>query len=189
MGMKRKIGVLIGVIVIAGILVSQAISQEAQPQGQPQAQPQPQVEPQKQQPPRIEGTRDPVQFRKRMADRLREGLDATDDQWKAIEPKLAKVQKLQMQQRRDILAGTNRRPPLPPPGGPEGTSELTIKTQELQKALDDKNSTPEAVKAALQAFREAREKSRKELADAQKELAGVCNERQQAFLVLSGILE
>jgi hypothetical protein len=203
--MKSYMGFFIAIVILTGLLVSQATSQQdqTQPQVQTPSQPQPLPQTQDQTPPppqmpgvqpnrgprRLgEGFRDPAQLRQSRLDRIKENLEATDDQWKTIEPKLNKVQMLQMQQRRGMIPMPGRRPPVMP-GTESAAMDLAAKTADLQKVLDDKEAKPDALKAALQALRDAREKSRKELADAQKDLAGACTERQQARLVLMGILE
>jgi septal ring factor EnvC (AmiA/AmiB activator) len=62
-------------------------------------------------------------------------------------------------------------------------------TQELQATLDDKSSTADQITAKLAALRDAREKSKADLAQAQKELRELLTQRQEATLVMMGMLE
>jgi chromosome segregation ATPase len=58
----------------------------------------------------------------------------------------------------------------------------------LQTTLENTSATPEEIKAKLTALRTAREKARQELATAQKELREVLSLRQEAQMVLMGML-
>ncbi len=61
--------------------------------------------------------------------------------------------------------------------------------QELLGLLEDLNSQPEEIGLKMVALRQARAKARKQLAKAQKELCEVLTLRQQARLVLMGLLD
>jgi hypothetical protein len=62
-------------------------------------------------------------------------------------------------------------------------------SQELRTTLDNKESTPEQIKAKLDALRAARAKAREELTAAQNELREIASVRQEAVLVRDGVLE
>ncbi len=135
------------------------------------------------------GRFDPAQFRQRMMDRIKETLGSSDDEFKALEPKIDLVLAAQ----RDARGfGMGRRGG--PGGGPGGgdnqpTTPVQEKTKELQDALDSKDTKPEDLKAKLAALREARAKAKENLAKAQKELSELLTQRQEAGLVMMGILE
>ncbi|MEW6202236.1 MAG: hypothetical protein AB1546_09690 [bacterium] len=134
------------------------------------------------------GMRNPDDFRAQMMGRLKENLKATDDEWKVLEPKIEKLSTLQRETRMDgmrAMFGSRR--------GQENeqqpTTELGKKTAELQKLLSDEKSGTEDIKAALKAVRDAREKTKVEITTAQNDLRGVVNVRQEAQLVMMGLLD
>jgi hypothetical protein len=142
------------------------------------------------------------EFRQRMSDRLREQLGATEDEWKILQPRIEKVTQLQRQGRGGFgmmrgMFGRGRGP-----GGRGGDdrerregeqererSDVEQKTEALRSLLEDENSSASSIKAALEALRQARAKSQEELATARKELRQVCSMKQEAQLVLMGILD
>ena len=60
--------------------------------------------------------------------------------------------------------------------------------QQLQEVLRGENAKPEQIKARLKALRTAKQKAKKDLATAQKELKKSLTVKQEAILVLSGYL-
>ena len=130
---------------------------------------------------------------------MREGLGASEAEWKVLQPRIEKVQSLQRQSRggfrgrggmssRRGRGGDDRR--TRPEGAPQRVqSEIEKKTQALRSLLEDKASGAQAIKAALGALRTAREKNAKELALARKQLQEVCSMRQEAQFVMMNILE
>jgi len=152
----------------------------------------------------------PDQFRKQAESRMKESLGATDDEWTALQPKIEKVQALQRATRggRGMMTGPGGPPaagggPGGPggrggPGGPRGDqpdanqrpqSEVEKKAESLQKTLENKDAKPDDVKAALAAYRDARAKAREELEKAQKDLKELLTTRQEAQMVMMGVLE
>ncbi|HEV8608222.1 MAG TPA: hypothetical protein VGQ99_22995 [Tepidisphaeraceae bacterium] len=144
------------------------------------------------------GNFDPAQFRERQMNRIKEQLGATDDEWKAIEPKVDKVFNAQREARGGFGFGGGG------PGGGRGgggggggnggaapapTTALGKASLDLRTTLEDKNAAPETIAKKLAAVREAREKGRKDVADAQKELKEILTQRQEAVLVINGMLE
>ena len=65
----------------------------------------------------------------------------------------------------------------------------TIDFTDLTATLENKDASPDDIKAKLTALREAREKAKTELAAAQKELKDVLTQRQEATLVNMSMLE
>ena len=150
------------------------------------------------------GGRDPAQmqarmeqFRQQMADRIKQNLGVTDEEWKVLQPKLEKVQTLARQSRggggMGQMFGRGGRG-----GGGSGATqqssdrpqtEVEKKGEALQKVLENKEAKAEEIKAALGGLREARAAAKKELEGAQKELREVLTVRQEAQCVSMGLLE
>ena len=138
------------------------------------------------------------QFEKQREKRLQEELGATDEEWKALGPKIEKVRTLSRLVGEDAGVGGM-------PGGPGGMpgramftrnldpnakpAEIETKSQALQTLLSDKQAKPEAVATALKAYRDARGKTLQDLAKARQELKDLLTVRQEAQLVTMAILE
>ena len=179
---------------VSGSAMAQATGQPAQP-GQPGAQQPGQG--------RQRGNFDPAAARQRTYDRLKADLGASDDEWKALQPKVEKL----MNAQRDARGGGGR-------GGPGGgggrnrggnnapadataaaaqpTAELSAVAKasaELKAAIDDKTTAAPVLAQKLAALREAKDKAKGELASAQKELRELLTQRQEAILVNTGRLD
>jgi len=136
---------------------------------------------------------DPAAMRQRALERVKGDMgDIKDDEWKVIEAKLTPV----MEKRFEAMAqqfgrggrgggrgGDQNQPERPARNAVEQAS------RDLDKVIKDKGATEDQVKEKLTAFREARDKSRAELASAQKELKDVLMPRQEAVLVSDGYLD
>jgi len=140
------------------------------------------------------GNFDPAAFRQQMMDRIKEQMAAKDDEWKVIEPKLQKV----MDANRAALGGRGfggftRGGGGQGGGGNRGGGNADTPTgkamQELRETLDNKDASADDIGKKLTALRDAREKSKAELAAAQKDLKEVLTQRQEAVLVMMGQLE
>ena len=130
-----------------------------------------------------------------MLDDLKTALGASDDEFAAIQPKILAV----WQYQRDVsprpfgfFGGRGRG------GGRFGggfygptTEPSAVQTalQDLQTTLDDPNASPDAIKAKLETLRQARTKARQDLATAQADLRSVLTQRQEAVMVLRGVLD
>jgi hypothetical protein len=118
-----------------------------------------------------------------------ESLGATAEEWKVLEPKVTAVQTLNQQ-----LSGRGgmRR-------GGQDTGAAAPAETEVSKArtalmdLVGPNATgtpaPEAISKALTALRQARDKAKTALATAQADLKKVVTPKQEAILVLGGLLD
>jgi hypothetical protein len=153
------------------------------------------------------GQFDPAQFRQRMMDRLKEQLGASDDEWKAIQPKVEKVMDAQRDARSGgggFFFGGGRGGPGGGRGGPGGgggggrggpggtPGEQTAVGKamaDLRSALDEKSTPADEIAKRLATLRDVREKARKSLADSQKDLKDLLTQRQEAVLVMAGMLE
>ena len=187
-------------ILLAVLLAGQLMSQEAPPAGRgsgrgtqadrPRGQRMDPNQMQRQQ------RMDPNQMQRMMTERYKGMLGATDAEWKVIEPKLTKVLTLSRQAggmggMRMPGMGRERAPGEPGTGPGEGAraqTEMDKAVEALRTALDNKGSTPEIIKEKLAAMRAAREKVNQELTKAQQDLRQSLNLRQEAQLVLSGVL-
>ena len=144
------------------------------------------------------GNFDPAQMRERMMNRIKEQLGATDEEWKAIQPKVEKVMNAQRESRGGGgfgFGGGGRGGPGGGGGGGGGgadqqpTTAVGKAAQDLRTTLDSKDAAPETIAKKLGALREAREKARKDVGDAQKDLKEILTQRQEAVLVINGMLE
>ncbi|HUT56442.1 MAG TPA: hypothetical protein VNA25_01055 [Phycisphaerae bacterium] len=171
------------VLIVTGAWIQQAMSQQAP--GDPQGRRGPRDPQQMQQ--RME------QMRQQMADRLKASLGATDEEWKILQPKIEKVQTLARQLRSGGMGSMFGRRGQAPEGGaadnPQPQTDLQKKTAELQTLLQNKDAKPEEIKTALAALRGVRAKANAELAAAQKDLREVLTLRQEAQLVMMGLLD
>lgn len=156
------------------------------------------------------GMFDPQQMRQMMEQRMKEQLGCTDQEWQVLGPRLTKVMNLSRQTQmgggmgRMFMRGRRGQGgPMggPPEGapqdanqrrprGPFGQEETAVSkaSDALQTTLENASATPDEIKAKLTALRTAKEKARQELATAQKELREVLSLRQEAQLVLMGML-
>ena len=141
---------------------------------------------------------DPAQFRQRMEDNVKEQLGASDDEWKVIQPKLAKVfdaRRASMGSMRSMFGGFRRNRDNNNDNNNTNSSDnanrnpVELAQRELQQVLDNKDSTPEQIAAKLKALREARDKAHEELVSAQKDLKEVLTPRQEAVLVNMSMLD
>ena len=150
------------------------------------------------------GNFDPAEFRQRMMDNYRERLEIKgDDEWKAIQPLIAKV----MDARQDVgfgggfgfgRGGGGRRGGGNADAQANGNNqggrrgfrggEPSPEAEELQKAIDS-NASKDELKAKLTKFREARKDKEAKLAKAQEDLKKVLSVKQEAAAVLNGLLQ
>jgi len=143
------------------------------------------------------GRFDPAQWRQRMAERMKEMLGVTDEEWSVIGPRLQKVQDLSRQTRAGMRTGfrgmfgggMGRRGPGGQGAADQPQTEIQKAAGSLQTVLEDETSTAAQIKDKLTAYRKAREKVRQELAKAQEQLREVLTLRQEAQLVLMGTLD
>jgi hypothetical protein len=131
---------------------------------------------------------DPAQMRQRMMDRMKEMLGASDDEMQAIGPKLEKVMQLQ----RDANGSGGMRMLFRRQG--QDQQQQAPQTPVAQKAKDledavQANAPAADIKAKMQALREARAAARQELAKAQAELKDLLTQKQEATLLMMGMLE
>ncbi len=182
---KKALMVLIAVNVVSGLWIGQAISQQEGREGRRGGRGRLSPEERRE---RME------QWRKQAAERLRETLGASEEEWKALQPRIEKVQTSSRQLRGGTMRGRRGRGGRGRRPAPEGTearpqSDLRKKAQALRKVLENKESKAADIKPSLKALREAREKARTNLEKARKDLREIVTIRQEAHLVLMGILD
>ena len=160
-----------------------------------------------------DGPPDFAEMRQRMMDRMKEMIGASDDDWKAMQPKIEKIQQLQRNVNPRGMGmmmgppgggpgGPGGGPPDgggpggPPPGfggGPDGggqQSDVQQKLRDLRKALQNKDTPADELKAKAQAYRDAKAAAKIELAKAQDDLSqSVTDPHQQSALLAMGVLE
>jgi len=199
---RKIVLVSVAAILLAVSLAGQLMSQEKPPAGRgggrgtqaerPRGQ---RMDPNQMQRQRM----DPNQMQRMMTERYKTTLGATEAEWKVIEPKLMKVLTLSRQAggmggmggMRMPGMGRERAPGEPGTGPGEGArvqTEVDKAVEALRTVLDNKESKPDAIKEKLTALRAAREKVKQELTKAQQDLRQGLNLRQEAQLVLSGVL-
>jgi DNA repair exonuclease SbcCD ATPase subunit len=127
--------------------------------------------------------------RKQLQTRLKEALGATDEEWQVLGPKIEKVQKLMLQSgdggmamARLGMGGVNT-------GGGTEQTEVQKKLQALQELRKNKDASTEDIRAALKDYRDAKAKAKAELEKARAELRELLTVKQEAQLVLMGLLE
>ena len=140
---------------------------------------------------------DPAQMRQRMMDAFKERMGATDEEWGVIEPKLTKVMEAQRDTRAGggggMWGGGGRGQRGGNRGGDNADQQqpqtpVAKAGADLQATLENEKASPDEIKTKLQAVRDAREKAEKDLQAAQKDLKDVLTQRQEAMLVLAGML-
>lgn len=132
----------------------------------------------------------PEERRAQMEQQLKTDLGVKDDEWTALQPKIEKVMTAQRDSRGGGFGGGRGGPGGP--GGPNANqpqSDVAVKSADLAKVLENKDAQAPQIKAALDAYRQARTKARDELEKAQKELKELLTPRQEAVLVSRGMLD
>lgn len=124
-------------------------------------------------------------FRKTQSQALQKSLGATDDEWKLLEPKIEKINRLV---RLSAVTGAMQYPEDYPEEF-KVPAELNKPALELAKLLTNKDVKSEDIKAALESYRKAKAKFKDDLAKARAELKELLTAKQEAQLVLGGVLE
>jgi hypothetical protein len=145
------------------------------------------------------------EFQQRRMERLKEELEAKDDEWTALQPLIQKVMDAQRAVFADRIGGAfrggrgggggdtagggggdnggRRRGG----GGAFGMGEPSPEAQALEKAIESKASNSE-MKAALAKYQESRKAKQTDLETAQANLKKVLSVRQEAILTAQGLL-
>ncbi|MGN6368713.1 MAG: hypothetical protein ACTHN5_10660 [Phycisphaerae bacterium] len=132
------------------------------------------------------------QFQEQRMQRIKDAMGVSDDDWKAIEPKIQNVQQLQFQ---SMMGGRGGRGRFG--GGPGGqnadnqpaANPVQQAMTDLRNTLDNKDATPEQIKTKIEAVRTARKTAADNLKKAQDDLRELLTVRQEAVLVEQGLLD
>jgi hypothetical protein len=116
--------------------------------------------------------------RQRAVDDLKEQLGFSDKEWSVVKPRLQAVYDL-VHPRPQMVMGRNEPP----------KTEVEQKSRELRELLNDDKAPVDQIKARLTALRAAKERTVQELARARQSLGQVMTLRQEALLVLNGLLD
>lgn len=196
--MRRKV-IVVGMVGCLVALIAAGVSIAQPPQGGRGGQ---------------RGAFDPQQMRQMMEQRMKEQLGCTDQEWQVLGPRLTKVMNLSRQTQTGpgmgrMFMGGRRGQGGPQGGPPQGGAQdgaranrrgargpfgqqeetaVSKASDALQTTLENASASPEEIKGKLTELRAAKEKARAELATAQKELREVLSLRQEAQLVLMGML-
>ena len=127
----------------------------------------------------------PEQIHQRSMERIKEAVTASEDEWKALEPKLDEIVKLSREA--GVYTSFRRRSSSSSTG--DAQTGVAKATQDLETILGNEKAKPEEITAKLTALREARKKAREALATARKSAGEAVNLRQEAQLVLLGVLD
>lgn len=119
-----------------------------------------------------------------MQERIKETLKANDEEWKVLQPRIEKVTDLAAQRRAPLMAGRLQ-------GGEDSADLSPVRKamQDLRAAANDEEAGAKDISEKLQALREARNKADTQLEEARESLKEILTKRQEAQLVIMGILE
>jgi hypothetical protein len=135
-------------------------------------------------------TFDPAQWRQQMSDRMKEMLGSSDDEWKVIQPRLEKVMQLQRETRgggMGFMFGRNR--DRGQSSSSQSDSAVAKAAADLRSALEDKSISADEIAKRLANYRQAKEQAKQELVKAQSDLKELLSQRQEAQLVMMGMLD
>jgi peptidoglycan hydrolase CwlO-like protein len=140
------------------------------------------------------GNFDPAQYRQQMMDDLKKELDVKDDEWQVLQPKLEKVMDSSRELRSNMFRfGRSGRGGSDRGGQPQSSSQqdsAVAKAQaDLESALNDKSIGADEISKRLAAYRSAKDQAKQNLAKAQSELKELVSQRQEAVLVMRGMLD
>jgi hypothetical protein len=129
-----------------------------------------------------------------MLDRLKTQLGATDDEFAVLQPKIEAVFDAQREANPMMRGMFGRGGGGGGGGGANNPSTQPLSpvqqaVSDLRDALDDTTTTPDVIKEKLQALRDARTTARANLVKAQQDLKDLLTQRQEATLVLYGMLD
>jgi len=113
-------------------------------------------------------------------ERIKTTLGSTDEEWKLVQPLVKNLNDIQMKMR---TGGFRRRPG----GGP--SQDESPEVASLRTVLESEKATPEEIKSKLAAYRDFQKKNEEALQKARADLRKVLTVKQEANLVLMGMLD
>jgi Spy/CpxP family protein refolding chaperone len=145
------------------------------------------------------------EMRKEQSERMREDLQLSEEEYGALQPMIERVQQLA---RESLVAGRSffgdrgRGGPGGGPGGGRGFNPfgdedsmspqgklLTEASEALRETLENQDATSDEIKGRLASLRQARVAMQDALREAREELRGYVTPKQEATLVLQGLLD
>ncbi len=111
------------------------------------------------------------------ANRFKGAFGVSDEEWEAIQPRFEKVYFL------------STPPAYFPPEDTSASAMVSRFAKELGALVNNKDAKPDEIKVKLDALRGAQQQVRQELAHARRELRKVLTVRQEAMLLLNGLLD
>lgn len=128
------------------------------------------------------------------AQRMQERLGATDQEWKVLGPRVMRVSELSRQLRgggRDRGRGGSQggRPDSRQDGSTRERSALEQAQEQLRTVLSNTSATPDQINKQLAAFRTVKARVKQQLVAAQTDLRKLITVRQEAQLVMMGMLD
>jgi hypothetical protein len=118
-----------------------------------------------------------VQEHQRAIEDFKDRLGVSDKEWPVVKPRIERVYNLMH--------------PLPQmrPGNEQPKTEVQARSSELRDLLRNEGTAVDKVKAGLTSLRAAKEKAAQELATAKQDLRQLMTLRQEAVLVVAGLLD
>jgi hypothetical protein len=138
---------------------------------------------------RQRGNFDPSQWRQQIMDRMKEQLGSSDDEWKVLEPRVQKVMDLQRDTRGGMMGGFGRTRGGDSNRTSSNDSAVQKAQGDLRSALEDKSISADEIAKRLATYRQAKETAKAELTKAQADLKELLSQRQEAQLVMFGMLD
>jgi len=142
---------------------------------------------------------EPGAIEKRILDYYKQQLKPTEEEWKILEPRLNKVLQLNQDTQPGSITGMIRQFTdrlRRTQGEAKNEEEKTEKQNAVQKAMTELQDTlnkeaPSSaeIRAKIAAYKGAKEKAKQELLQAQKELTEVLTLKQEAVLLMLGVLD
>lgn len=129
------------------------------------------------------GTFDRTAFMNRMLDENQKTLKMSDDEWKVVRPLVQEVYTKRDESRTSMYGGMRQR------GGSTGQTDSPREIQALKDVLERESASANDIKPRLDALREYRAKKEAELKEAREKLRAVLTAKQEAQLVLAGLLD
>jgi hypothetical protein len=116
--------------------------------------------------------------RTRAIEDIRGQLEVSDQEWSVLKPRVEAVYSL-----------VHPQPQFGGPGNMRPAGPVDRGKSELRQMLPNKDAPADQIKAKLTALRAAQEQSRQELTKARQNLRQLLTLRQEAALVLNGLLD
>ena len=138
------------------------------------------------------GNFDPAQMQQRMLDRVKEQFKSSDEEWKAIEPLVSKVNEARMASAAGGMRGMMGRNRGGGQGGQGGAPRFGPEPSAEETALSDaieKDAAKDDLKAKMAAFRKAKAAKEAELKTAQENLKKVLTTKQEAVALEMGLVQ